>query len=71
MGSASAWARFLIIFANDAHRQFSMANLLCLHLRIHPLEQNLLLTRDAIIIRPVVEVETMREEGGVRTCNKN
>ena len=48
-----------------------MANLLCLHLRIHPLEQNLLLTRDAIIIRPVVEVETMREEGGVRTCNKN
>jgi hypothetical protein len=39
-------------------------HLLCLHLCVHPLEQNLLLALDAIINQPVVEVERTRDEGG-------
>jgi len=39
-------------------------HLLCLHLHLHPLDQNLLLARDAIINLPVVEVERRRDGGG-------
>jgi hypothetical protein len=61
MGSASAWARFLIFFcANNTHRQVL---LLCLHHNINPLEQNLLLAHDTTINLPaVVEVERTRDE---------
>jgi hypothetical protein len=63
MGSASAWARFLIFFcANNTHRQVL---LLCLHHHVNPIEQNLLLARDTTINLPaVVEVERTRDEGG-------
>jgi hypothetical protein len=43
---------------------------LCLHLPIHPLKQNLHLACDAIIIRPVVEVERTRVGKGVSICRK-
>jgi len=35
-----------------------------LHLHLHPLDQNLLLNRDAIINLPVVRVERRRDGGG-------
>jgi hypothetical protein len=38
--------------------------LLCLHLHLHPLDQNLLLARDATINLPVVEVKRRRDGGG-------
>jgi hypothetical protein len=66
MGSASAWARFLIIFfANNALGQvlrfLRFLRLLqqCLHLH-----NILLLSRGAIFNKPVVEVERTRDEGG-------
>jgi hypothetical protein len=39
-------------------------HLLCLHLHLHPLDQNLLLARDAIINPPVVGVKRRRDGGG-------
>ena len=41
-----------------------LLHLLCLNVHHPPLEQDLLLARDAIIDRPVVEVERTRDEGG-------
>jgi hypothetical protein len=38
--------------------------LICLHLYLNPLDQNLLLARDAIINLPVVEVKRRRDGGG-------
>jgi hypothetical protein len=40
-----------------------LRHLLCLHLHLHPLDQNLLLARDAIINPPVVG-EGWRRVGG-------
>jgi hypothetical protein len=37
---------------------------LCLHLHLHPLDQNLLLTRDAINNPPVMGVKRRRDGGG-------
>jgi hypothetical protein len=39
-------------------------HLLCLHLHLHPLDQNLLLARDAIINPPAVGVKRRRDGGG-------
>jgi hypothetical protein len=41
-----------------------LRHLLCLHLHLHPLDQNLLLARDAIINPPVVGVKWRRDGGG-------
>jgi hypothetical protein len=45
-----------------------LRHLLCLHLHLHlhlhPLDQNLLLARDAIINPPVVGVKRRRDGGG-------
>jgi hypothetical protein len=43
-----------------------LRHLLCLHLQLHlhPLDQNLLLARDAIINPPVVGVKRRRDGGG-------
>jgi hypothetical protein len=42
-----------------------LRHLLCLHLHLHPLDQNLLLVaRDAIINPPVVGVKRRRDGGG-------
>jgi len=41
-----------------------LCHLLCLHLLLHPLDQNLLLARNAIINVPVVGVERRRDGGG-------
>jgi len=38
--------------------------LLCIHLHLHPLNQNLLLARDAIINLSVVWVKRRRDGGG-------
>jgi hypothetical protein len=42
----------------------NLLHLLCLHLHLPPLDQNLLLSRDAIVNLPVVGVERTRDEGG-------
>jgi hypothetical protein len=39
-------------------------HLLCLHLHLHPLDQNLLLARNAIINPPVVGVKRWRDGEG-------
>jgi hypothetical protein len=39
-------------------------HLLCLHLHLHPLDQNLLLARNAIINPPFVGVKRRRDGGG-------
>jgi hypothetical protein len=41
-----------------------LRHLLCLHLQLHPLNQNFLLARDAIINLPVVGVKRRRCGGG-------
>ena len=41
-----------------------LRHLFCLHLHLHPLNQNLLLARDAIINPPVVGVKRRRDGGG-------
>jgi len=41
-----------------------LRHLLCLHLHLHPLDQNLFLARDAIINPPVVGVKRRRYGGG-------
>jgi hypothetical protein len=55
------WARFLIIFLTHPD---VLRHLLCLHLHLHPSDQNLLLARDAIINPPVVGVKRRRDGGG-------
>jgi hypothetical protein len=61
ISSASAWARFLIIFLTHPN---VLRHLLCLHLHLPPLDQNLLLARDAIINPPVVGVKRRRDGEG-------
>jgi hypothetical protein len=41
-----------------------LCHLLCLHLQLHPLDQNLLLAHDAIINPPVVGIKRKRDGGG-------
>jgi len=53
--------RFLIFFLTHTN---VLGHLFCLHLYVHPLDQNLLLARDAIINLPVVGVERRRDGGG-------
>jgi len=54
------------LFANNANQQVHglLLHLLCLNVHHHPLEQDLLLARDAIINLPVVEVKRRRDGGG-------
>ena len=42
----------------------NLFHLLCLHLHLPPLDQNLFLSRDTIVNLPVVGVERTRDEGG-------
>jgi hypothetical protein len=54
-------------FANYADRQVHpdiLLHLLCQHIHLNPLDQNLLVVRDAIINLPVVEVKRRRDGGG-------
>ena len=54
-------------FANHADRQVHpdvLLHLLCQHIHLNPLDQNLLVVRDAIINLPVVEVKRRRDGGG-------
>jgi hypothetical protein len=58
IGSASARLRFLIFFANHASREVHpdvLFHLLCQHIHLPPLDENLLVVRDAIINLPVVD----------------
>jgi hypothetical protein len=59
IGSASARLRFLIFFADNASRQVHpdvvLLHLLCQHIHLPPLDQNLLVVHDAIINLPVVD----------------
>jgi len=67
IGSASARLRFLIFFANHASQQVHpdvLLHLLSQHIHLPPLDQNLLVIRDAIINLPVVEVKRRRDRGG-------
>jgi hypothetical protein len=59
--------RFLIFFATNAHQQVHpnvLLHLLCQHIHLPPLNQNLLLVPNAIINLPVVEVKRRRDGGG-------
>jgi hypothetical protein len=53
--------------ANNADRQVHPDDLLhplCRNIHLPPLDQNLILARDAIINLPVVEVKRRRDGGG-------
>jgi hypothetical protein len=43
--------------------QYNLLHLLCLHVHLPPLDQNLLLSLNAIVNLPVVGVERTRDEG--------
>jgi hypothetical protein len=54
-------------FANHTDRQVHpdvLLHLLCQHIHLNPLDQNLLVVHDAIINLPVVEVKRRRDGGG-------
>ncbi len=54
-------------FANHADQQVHpdvLLHLLCQHIHLNPLDQNLLVVRDAILNLPVVEVKRRRDGGG-------
>jgi hypothetical protein len=54
-------------FANHTDRKVHPnvpLHLLCQHIHLNPLDQNLLVVHDAIINLPVVEVKRRRDGGG-------
>jgi hypothetical protein len=54
-------------FANHPNQQVHpdlLLHLLCQHIRLNPLDQNLIVVHDAIINLPVVEVKRRRNGGG-------